>query len=357
MNSPENRSGARLSPWEHELNQLASELRMRLEAAAQRGDKNVLWLGGGYSELLAESKSGLADSDVVIADVETRQLRRAKSLAGERSQTVRLLELSNLRRDVRAIESAMSGTGVRDIEGYLVLEEKLKNLFATAPAVADGWAHSVVLDFVLNRIDPTTIPSMLNEAFRVQTREGVVYCIALVADEPVASAYAVRAAPPGPSLHLPTEGALLKSFEDAGFHGVTVHWSTEVDPIAVDRISDADIRICLIEAYRGKQGACFELGQAVMYKGPWREVRDDDGHVYRRGQRVAVCAKTFDLMMRAPYQGQFIGLRSVNEPVLAQAELFDCNTPALRDPKVTKGLTPFAGAAASACCEPGGGCC
>jgi hypothetical protein len=42
---------------------------------------------------------------------------------------------------------------------------------------------------------------------------------------------------------------------------------------------------------------------------------------------------------------------------LAEAVLFDCNTPALRDPKVTKGLLPFEGAQATACCSSVSGCC
>ena len=99
------------------------------------------------------------------------------------------------------------------------------------------------------------------------------------------------------------------------------------------------------------------VGQAVMYRGPWLEVQDDDGHVYRRGERVAVCAKTFDLMMRAPYQGAFMGLRSVNEPPLARAVTFDCNTSTLRDPKVTKGLAPFDGGQAETSCSAENGCC
>lgn len=62
--------------------------------------------------------------------------------------------------------------------------------------------------------------------------------------------------------------------------------------------------------------------------------------------------------MRAPYQDAFIGLRSINEPLLQDAAAFDCNTPALRDPKVTKGLLPFPGAkVTSDACGPGTGCC
>ena len=33
----------------------------------------------------------------------------------------------------------------------------------------------------------------------------------------------------------------------------------------------------------------------LIYRGPFREVVDDDGHVLRRGVRTAVCEKTFGL--------------------------------------------------------------
>jgi len=55
-------------------------------------------------------------------------------------------------------------------------------------------------------------------------------------------------------------------------------------------------------AYKGKDGPCFDHKQAVIYRGPFREVVDDDGHVLRRGARTAVCEKTFGLLSREPYR-------------------------------------------------------
>ena len=43
----------------------------------------------------------------------------------------------------------------------------------------------------------------------------------------------------------------------------------------------------------------------MIYKGPWRQVQDDDGHVFMRGERSAVCEKTFKLMQKEPYAYMF----------------------------------------------------
>ena len=67
-------------------------------------------------------------------------------------------------------------------------------------------------------------------------------------------------------------------------------------------VEGIEFRSLTIEAFKGKQGECFERNQAVIYKGPFKEVLDDDGHRMERGQRYAVCDKTFQLYRKAPYQ-------------------------------------------------------
>ncbi|RZJ62666.1 MAG: hypothetical protein EON49_01510 [Acidovorax sp.] len=348
---------ARLTPWQREISGIAAALRERFSATAPMGSSSsMLWWGAGYSDLLS-SCSDQISRDVVFADNDPRRLRRSKAMAGEDARTVRLLALADLRRDTTGVESALKSITLRDIDSYLAFEDKLLHRFQDSPAVADGWAGVVVMDFILNRVGADAEALVLAEAFRAVQREGCVLSVMLVADEPT-DAQPVKSAPPGPALRLPTERDVLRAFERTGFHGLRMHWSAAENPLAIDRIGGVDVRMCIVEAYRGKQGPCLELGQAVIYAGPWSEVRDDDGHVYRRGERVAVCAKTYDLLMRAPYQGQLTGLRSASEPLLEQALPFDCNTPALRDPKVTKGLAPFMGSRSSAsACDPESGCC
>lgn len=348
-------AASRLEPWQRELMHIASRVGTDLDQEASVTEApRTLWWGGAYSELLALCVAGL-QGELLIADHESRTLRKSMALVAK-ARAVRLMALADLSRDAGVIETLLQGAVLRDIDGYLALEEKLRFGIERSPAVPSGWASRIVMDFTLNRVSAETEQQLMSEAFRALSLRGCVVCAVLVSDEPLDSLHSVRSAPAGAPLRIPSETAVISAFERAGFHGITLHWSaTAAD--AIDRIGDAEIRMCSVQAYKGKQGPCWELGQAVMYRGPWREVRDDDNHVYRRGERVAVCAKTYDLMMRAPYKGSFLGLRSVNEPPLAEAALFDCNTPALRDPKVTKGLLPFEGAQATAYCSSVSGCC
>lgn len=341
------------TPWLQEVQALAGQLARRLHDGVN-GTALTLWLGGGYSEVLELCGPG-APGASLVADPHSRVLGQGRR-GLPAARTLQLTSLADLRRDTASIDSLVSGTVLHDSDAFIALQEKLFAHFRSNPAVADGCVGNLVMDFCANRIERSHLGDLLSEAFRVLARSGRVFCLVAMTDEPLEGRHLLSGAPAGPGWHLPDEGAVVRAFEEAGFHGMALHWSRAEAP-AVDRIGDVEVRICLLEAYKGKQGECLELGQAVMYSGPWREVRDDDGHVYPRGQRVAVCAKTYDLLMRAPYAGSMMGLRSRSEPPLEQAEPFDCNTPALRSPRVTKGLAGFAGATAAASCIPGEGCC
>ncbi len=348
----------RPTAWTRDIAQLAAQLRSRLATLAP--PQASVWWGAGFSDLMLQALPALTSPQrTVVADSDGRHTRRARSWAGDSAQEHRLLSLSDLRRDATGLDAHLRRHTARDIDGYLALQESLTQHFASQPCQRDGSADLLVADFVLNRLPPAAWPLALAEAFRVLQREGRFFCAVLVSDEALTQASLVRAAPAGRPLHLPDERTALQALQDAGFHGLVMHWPDAASPAALDRIGEADVRMLLLEVFKGKQGPCLELGQAVVYRGPWRQVSDDDGHVYPRGERVAVCAKTYALLMRDPYRGAFIGLRSVNEPALKDAVLFDCNTPALRDPRVTKGLQPFAGAApaGTGTCSPESGCC
>lgn len=348
-------AASRLEPWQRELIHCAAAVNGDLEACEHSdASPHTLWWGGAYSELLPMC-ADMIRGELLIADSDPRRLRKSAAMV-DNARSVRLMTLSDLSRDANVIEPLLQGAVLRDIDGYIALEEKLRFGVERSPAVADGWASRIVMDFILNRVGVEDERQVLAQAFRALNVTGHVVCAVLVSDEPLTSHHTVRSAPVGAPLRLPSETAVIAAFEKAGFHGITLQWSPTAAS-AIDRIGDAEVRMCTVQAYKGKQGPCWELGQAVMYRGPWLEVHDDDGHVYRRGERVAVCAKTYDLMMRAPYRGAFLGLRSIHEPPLGQAAPFDCNTPALRDPKVTKGLAPFQGAQTAACCSAESGCC
>src|SRR5256886_16853656 len=96
-----------------------------------------------------------------------------------------------------------------------------------------------------------------------------------------------------------TETGFRQAFEHGGFYGIQIlkrnaqPWRT---------VQGIEFRSVTIEAFKGKQGECFERNQAVIYRGPFNEVLDDDNHRMERGRRYAGCDKTYNLYRKAPYR-------------------------------------------------------
>lgn len=88
-------------------------------------------------------------------------------------------------------------------------------------------------------------------------------------------------------------------------------------------------------------------------------MKDDDGHVMVRGERYAVCDKTFNLYSKAPYAGYFEFVEPRVEIPLDQAEPFDCSSMRLRHPRETKGKDYDATTDVPQCWDGGsaGSCC
>jgi hypothetical protein len=151
-----------------------------------------------------------------------------------------------------------------------------------------------------------------------------------------------------------TEDGFLAAFENAGFYGIQIlkraaqPWRT---------VQGIEFRSVTIEAFRGKQGECFERNQAVIYRGPFKEVLDDDNHRMERGRRYAVCDKTYNLYKKAPYREFFEFVDPLVDVPLAAAKPFECSHTALRHPKETKGQDYDATTEANSKCCDGGSCC
>src|SRR4030095_15617325 len=100
-------------------------------------------------------------------------------------------------------------------------------------------------------------------------------------------------------------------------------------------------------------GLCFERNQAVIYKGPFKEVLDDDDHRMERGKRYAVCDKTYQLLKKPPYRDFFEFVDPRIELPANEARPFDCHRGALRHQKESKGQDYQITTEASQCCDGG----
>jgi hypothetical protein len=145
------------------------------------------------------------------------------------------------------------------------------------------------------------------------------------------------------------ERDFLRAFEAAGFYGIAIEKRDEAPWRTVEGI---EFRAVTVTASKGKDGPCWERNQAVIYRGPWREVTDDDGHTLERGERTAVCEKTFRILTAEPYRDQVIAIEPLQDIALADAEPFDCSRTRERHARETKGLDYDVTTEAEACCPP-----
>src|SRR5712691_7802419 len=262
--------------------------------------------------------------------------------------------IQDLALDLEKLDEELKARPITDAASFLRADELAQELRVKHPLVASDSVDVVVSNCVLNLVEPKSKRSMFEEIFRVLKKGGRAVISDIVSDEDVPE-------------HLQndtelwsgcisgalTEEGFLQAFSDAGFYGIQILIRDEQTWQTVEGI---EFRSVTIEAFKGKQGACFERNQAVIYRGPFKEVLDDDNHRMKRGKRYAVCDKTYNLYRKAPYREFFEFVEPRNDVPLGEAKPFDCSHTARRHPKETKGQDYNVTTKASSCCDGGSGC-
>jgi ubiquinone/menaquinone biosynthesis C-methylase UbiE len=325
--------------------------------------ETVLDLGSGAGKLcfLAAQKVG-PNGRVIGVDMNDDMLgvaRAAAPVVAERIgyANVQFLKgrIEDLGLDREALDQHLATHPVRSEAELAALEQHIAAQRASRPLVANDSVDVVVSNCVLNLVMPDAKQALFQELYRVLRRGGRAVISDIVCDEDVPDhLVADTDLWSGCISGAFREDAFLRAFEQAGFHGIEILSRGETPWQVVEGI---EFRSVTVSAYKGKQGACLEQNQAVIYKGPWKSVEDDDGHTFRRGERTAVCGKTHGLMTTAPYAGQVLGISPRTEVPEDEAAPFACSGTRLRDPRETKGEDYAAHVPPEGeCCEPGECC-
>jgi SAM-dependent methyltransferase len=224
---------------------------------------------------------------------------------------------------------------VKNVADLSRLEDEKARLAREEPLVASDSIDLVVSNCVLNLVREQDKDALIHEIYRVLKPGGRIAISDIVSDEPVPEA--LKRDPElwsGCVSGAFQELDLLERFEAAGFYGIELdQWATT--PFAV--VDGIEFRSVTLTARKGKEGPCLEAGQAILYRGPWRQVVDDDGHTFRRGVRTAVCAKTYRIMTSEPYAGETLGIEAATPIPAHEQPVFDCMRSAPRHPRETKG--------------------
>ncbi len=322
----------------------------------RKGD-TVLDLGCGAGKICYIASQVVGSNGKVIGiDFNPAMLKLArkhqKAVArriGWNNVFLRRGRIQDLRTDLETFERRLSKNPIRSLADFDAAEEARRKDGMEDPLVADESVDIVISNCVLNLVKPEDKPQLFREMHRVLKRGGRAAISDIVSDEEVPAH--LRADPTlwsGCVSGAYQEREFLRAFEAAGFHGVAID-KRDAEPWQT--VEGIEFRSVTVTAYKGKEGPCLERNQAVIYKGPWSAVHDDDGHKLERGVPVAVCDKTFRIYTSEPYGQDILPVPPRVEVPLEKAGAFDCSRPAHRDPRETKGLEY------TATTEPLGVCC
>ena len=233
------------------------------------------------------------------------------------------------------VDTYLNARPLRSAAELAEFDAFVARLRGAAPLIPTGSVDVIISNCVLNLVNDSDKQELLSEMVRVLKRGGRVAISDIVSDEDVPPA--MKSDPQlwsGCMAGAFREDKLLEAFEQAGFYAIQLEKYSEKPWQTVRGI---EFRPVTVTARKGKEGPCLERYQAVIYKGPWKEVQDDDGHRLRRGQRAAVCDKTYNILTQAPYASEIIPVPPRNEVPLTKARGFACRHSAVRDPRETKG--------------------
>lgn len=171
--------------------------------------------------------------------------------------------------------------------------------------VADGSLDIINLRGTFNAPMPASaMESLLAECRRTLKPGGTIATHLLVADRDVAGKLPKL---PGPASNVevtPVATSILRAFEEAGFVGMQ---AKRYSHAPVFQFGGAEMRELLLQGQK-KPDRSLDDGrlQAVIYKGPYKQVVDDEGEVYRRGEPKSVSLRQVEMLKQAQLTDQFV---------------------------------------------------
>lgn len=214
--------------------------------------------------------------------------------------------IQDLALDVDAMEEYLKANPVSNSEDLLRLDSWKSQQRRWRPLIESNSVDLVISNCVLNLVANGDRQRLIEEIFRVLRPGGRLAISDIVSDEQVPQE--LQQDPvlwSGCLSGAFQEKEFLNSFLAAGFVAVSYDkWESQ--PWQV--VDEIEFRSVVLMAVKPVDSDCLDIGQAVIYKGPYSHVEDDEGHAFPRGERIAVCERTFKFLTEGPHRSDFIGI-------------------------------------------------
>ncbi len=318
----------------------------------QKGDV-VLDLGSGSGKICYMAAQLVGNTGKVIGvDMNDDMLNLARKYQVEMavkigSANVEFVkgQIQDLALDLAAMNQHLAENPIATAEDVIHLRAWQEIQRKESPLIADNSVDLVVSNCVLNLVHDSDKAQLIQEIYRVVKPGGRVAISDIVSDELVpphlkADAHLWSGCISGAL----QEHAFLQAFVDAGFVAVAYDkWESQAWQV----VEGIEFRSVTITAIKPLSEPCLDKGHAVIYRGPFSKVYDDEGHVFYRGQRMAVCERSCKLLTGGAYADHFIGIAPVQEQT---PQNWRHASGALRPAAETKGAAHKADCASSGCC-------
>lgn len=248
---------------------------------------------------------GVDMNDEMLALARKYQPEMAEKLGGDRVKFVKG-KIQDLALDVAAMETWLADNPVSDADSLAALDRWTEVQRKTNPLIKDNSVDLIVSNCVLNLVSDGLKRQLVQEIFRVLKPGGRVAISDIVSDK-----FVPEHLKQDPELWSGCisgafqEKEMIDEFIQAGFQAVSIDkWSNE--PWQV--VEDIEFRSITLTAVKPEIEKSTEKKCNVMYKGPFKQVEDDAGNVYTRGQRVKVTEATYHTLINNVYADAFINL-------------------------------------------------
>ena len=318
----------------------------------RKGD-TILDLGSGSGKICYIAAQLVGDeghvigvdiNDDMLALSRKYQKEMAEKIGGNRV-TFRKGQIQDLALDMAAVDNYLSEKPIQktsDLSSFRAWQDTQRR---EHPLIPDHSIDLVVSNCVLNLVHDGDKEQLIREIFRVLKPGGRIAISDIVSDEPVGAH--LKQEPDlwsGCISGALEENAFLEAFVDAGF--VAVCYGKWV-PEPWQMVENIEFRSVTVTAVKPMGSEQIDRGHAVIYRGPFKEIKDEKGQIFPRGQRIAVSGNDFHLLTSSPYENSFIGLAPAR---LIAPQPFNSKPGTVRLPKDTKNADCTTTQSGSCCC-------
>lgn len=244
--------------------------------------------------------------------------------------------IQDLALDLERAEHFLQSQSIDSLDKLEAFEEECARLRRDEPLIPDNSVDVVVSNCVLNLVRPEDKERLFAEIHRVLRPGGRAVISDITCDEnPTPRMMENPKLWSGCLSGAFREDLFPERFVAAGFHTVEI-LERQAQPWRV--IDGIEFRSMTIRAVKPSKEPCRERYQSVIYRGPWSQVVDDEGHVLVRGRRTALCDRTFQAFTNpdSPYAAHVIPVPPNKDVPLESADPYDSTHPVAHHPRETK---------------------